>query len=211
MKKIYLLFPAIILMAIPSFIRAQVFTDQMKTDECKKVKAACIYAWNGYKQYAQGYDAFKPLSHQGYNWYDTSLCMTPVDAFDTFILMGLRKEAHEAKNLIFSRMNLDVDQEIQLFEVSIRVMGGLLSAYEMDGDQRFLQLAHDLGNRLLPAFSSPTGMPYRFVNLKTGMTRDEKSNPAEIGTYLLEFGKLTQYTGDSIYYKTAKKAAFEVY
>ncbi|MDP4282779.1 MAG: glycoside hydrolase family 47 protein, partial [Bacteroidota bacterium] len=46
---------------------------------------------------------------------------------------------------------------------------------------------------------------------KTGMTRDEKSNPAEIGTYLLEFGKLTQYTGDSIYYKTAKKAAFEVY
>jgi len=49
------------------------------------------------------------------------------------------------------------------------------------------------------------------VNLQTGATRDSLSNPAEIGTYLLEFGKLTQYTGDSAYYKTAKKASFEVF
>ena len=30
-------------------------------------------------------------------------------------------------------------------------------------------------NRLLPAFASPTGMPYMFVNLKTGAVRGEGS------------------------------------
>jgi mannosidase alpha-like ER degradation enhancer 2 len=90
-------------------------------------------------------------------------------------------------------------------------MGGLLSACELSGDKRLLTLATDLGTRLLPAFNSPTGMPYRYVNLKSGKTRDPLSNPAEIGTYLIEFGKLTQLTGDSTYYKAAKKAAMEVY
>jgi uncharacterized protein YyaL (SSP411 family) len=60
---------------------------------------------------------------------------------------------------------------VQLFEVSIRFLGGLISSYELDGDARFLDLAKDLGKRLLPAFNSPTGMPYRYVNLKTGKTR----------------------------------------
>jgi hypothetical protein len=113
--------------------------------------------------------------------------------------------------MIFEGLNFKKDMEVQLFEVSIRFLGGLISSYELDGDPRFLNLAEDLGKRLLPAFKSPTGMPYRYINLKNGKTRDPLSNPAEIGTYLLEFGKLTQYTGDSIYYKTAKKASFEVF
>jgi len=54
-------------------------------------------------------------------------------------------------------------------------------------------------------------MPYRYVNLRTGAIRDSLNNPAEIGTCLLEFYKLTQLTGDSIYLKTAKKAVFEIY
>lgn len=189
----------------------QSYTASEKSMQCDKIKAACRHAWNGYKTYASGYDALKPVSKKGQNWYGVSFVMTPLDAYDTFILMGMKKEAKEAKQLIFTRLNFNTNTEVQLFEVNIRLLGGLLSAYELSRDAQFLNLAKDLGTRLLPAFNSPTGMPFRFVNLTTGITRDPLSNPAEIGTYLLEFGKLTQYTGDSTYYKVAKKAAFGIF
>ncbi len=189
----------------------QSFSEKEKNAEVKKIRNACHFAWDGYMKYAAGYDMLKPLSMKGSNWYSVSFQMTPLDAFDTFILMGMKKEAKEAKNLVLSNLKFDVDQEVQLFEINIRLLGGLLSAYELDGDDQFLQLAKDLGKRLLPAFNSGTGMPYRYVNLKTGKTRDPLSNPAEIGTYLLEFGKLTEYTHDSVYYNTAKKATLEVF
>jgi hypothetical protein len=191
--------------------RAQKFTPEMKADECARVREAMQHAWTGYKTYASGYDALKPISKQGHNWYGTSFCMTPVDAFDTFILMGLTDDAAEAKAMIFSKLSFDRDESVQLFEVSIRLLGGLLSSYDLDGDKRFLDLATDLGRRLLPAFRSKTGMPWRYVNLKTGEVRDSLSNPAEIGTYILEFGRLTQLTGDSVFYKTAKRAMMQVF
>jgi len=74
-----------------------------------------------------------------------------------------------------------------------------------------LNLAEDLGNRLLPAFDSPTGMPYMYVNLKTGKTRGAVSNPAEIGTLLIEFGALSKLTGKPVFYDKAKRALVELY
>ncbi|HNW73906.1 MAG TPA: glycoside hydrolase family 47 protein [Bacteroidales bacterium] len=212
MKQTRLFLATACIVAFTSFSYSQTsFPDREKRLECRKIRSACHTAWKAYLAYARGYDELKPLSRQGHNWYGTSLLMTPVDAFDTFILMGMKKEAAEAETLVTSGLRFDLDREVQLFEVSIRLLGGLLSSYEWSGNQRFLDLATDLGKRLLPAFSSPTGMPYRYVNLVTGATRDPLSNPAEIGTYLLEFGKLTALTGDPVYYRTARKAAMEVY
>lgn len=189
----------------------QQLSDRTKQAQCEKIVVATQFAWKGYTQYAKGFDALRPISKQGENWYQTSLLMTPIDAFDTFTLMGLKSEADEAKGLILSNLNFDLNMEVQLFEINIRLLGGLLSAYELDGDKRFLALAEDLCKRLLPAFNTKTGMPYRYVNLQTGAVRDSLNNPAEIGTCLLEFCKLTELTGDSTYYKVAKKAVFAVY
>ena len=172
----------------------------------ESVRQDCRHAWQGYKQYAWGADALKPLSKGKHDWYQHSLLMTPVDAYDTLALLGLREEAAEAKALIFERLRFDYDMDVQNFEVSIRLLGGLLSAYEIDGDKRFLQLAKDLGDRLAKAFDSPTGMPYRYVNLVTGKTREAVSNPAEIGTYIIEYGILSRHTGDPKYYRMARKA-----
>ncbi len=177
----------------------------------EKVKQEFLHAWSGYKTYAWGHDALKPLSGSWRDWYDASLVMTPVDAFDTMLLMGLDQEAAEAKELIIKDLGFDHDFEVQVFEVTIRLLGGLLSAYQMDGDQRFLTLAEDLGKRLLPAFSSATGMPYRFVNLRSGAVRDPVNNPAEIGTLILEFGVLSKLTGNPAYYDASKSAIMELF
>jgi mannosidase alpha-like ER degradation enhancer 2 len=174
--------------------------------EAAAVREAFVHAWRGYEQYAWGHDQLLPLSKGARDWYPASLVMTPLDAFDTMLLMGLDSEATRAKALILDSLSFDRDFPVQVFEVTIRLLGALNTAYQMDGDRRFLALATDLGNRLLPAFGSKTGMPYRYVNLRTGAVTGPVSNPAEIGTLMLEFGTLSRLTGDPRYYDAAKRA-----
>ena len=137
--------------------------------------------------------------------------MTPVDALDTLVLMRLDAEAARARSLIVSDLSFDRDIYVKNFEITIRLLGGLLSSYQLTGDKRLLSLAEDLGNRLLPVFNSPTGLPYVYVNLHTGQTRDAVTNPAETGTLLLEFGTLSKLTGRPVFYEKAKRALVETF
>jgi mannosidase alpha-like ER degradation enhancer 2 len=177
----------------------------------EQVRAGFVHAWQGYRRYAWGHDDLDPLSRKPRDWYGVPLLMTPVDAYDTMLLMGLDDEAAATKQLILERLSFDQDVSVQVFEVTIRLLGGLLSAYQMDGDPRFLRLATELGDRLLPALRSATGMPFRYVNLRTGATRDPVSNPAEIGTLMLEFGTLARLTGRAVYYDRAKRGMEELF
>lgn len=180
-------------------------------DMATKIRQEFLHAWNGYKQYAWGHDELKPLSKGYRDWHGSSLYMTPVDALDTMILMGLTDEAAHTREEIAQHLSFDHDIEVKNFEITIRLLGGLLSGYQLSGDRRLLDLADDLGRHLLPAFESPTGMPYMYVNLKTGKVRGAESNPAEIGTLLIEFGALSKLTGKPVYYDKAKRALVELY
>jgi len=179
--------------------------------EAARVRQEFLHAWNGYVRYAWGHDELMPLSKQPRDWYGQSLLMTPVDALDTLILMGLKDQADKDRRLIDTRLDFDKDIYVKNFEITIRLLGGLLSGYELSHDRRLLQLAQDLGNRLLPAFKSPTGMPYQYVNLRTGAVRGAESNPAETGTLVLEFGTLSRLTGDPRYLGAAKRALDETF
>ena len=176
-----------------------------------EVKTEFLHAWNGYKKYAWGHDDLKPLSKTYHDWYAQPLLMTPVDALDTMILMGFKDEAATTHKYIIDNLSFDKDISVQNFEITIRLLGGLLTNYQLTGDKRFLNLAEDLGTRLLPVFESPTGMPYRYVNLKTKAVRDPVSNPAETGTLLIEFGTLSKLTSKPIFYDKAKRALVETF
>ncbi len=182
-----------------------------KKEMATKIKNEFLHAWDGYKKYAWGHDELKPISETYKDWYGTSLLMTPVDAFDTMVLMGLKKDANETEKLILDSLSFNKDISVKFFEINIRLVGGLLSSYELTNDKGFLRLAEDLANRLLPVFSTKTGMPYRFVNLKTGEVSGKVSNPAEIGSCLIEFGTLSRLTGKPIYFEKAKKALVALY
>src|SRR6266481_5703317 len=176
-----------------------------------RVRTEFLHAWNNYERYAWGHDALRPLSKTAHDWYGQSLLMTPVDALDTLLLMHLDAEAEKARSLIVSDLSFDRDIYVKNFEITIRLLGGLLSSYQLTGDKRLLSLAEDLGNRLLPVFNSPTGLPYVYVNLRTGQTRDAITNPAETGTLLLEFGTLSRLTGRPVFYEKAKRALVETF
>jgi mannosidase alpha-like ER degradation enhancer 2 len=180
-------------------------------NEAAQIRQEFLHSWKAYKRYAWGHDELKPLSKGHRDWHAVSLYMTPVDALDTMILMGLTREADQTRELVVQHLSFDQNIEVKNFEITIRLLGGLLSSYQLTHDQRLLNLADGLGTRLLPAFNSPTGMPYMYVNLKTGKTRGAESNPAEIGTLLIEFGTLSKLTGKPVYYDKAKRALVELY
>ena len=120
--------------------------------DADKVKAEFLHGWHAYEKDAWGHDALRPLSHQPHDWYGQSLLMTPVDGLDTLLLMGLTDEAAKDRELIATKLDFDKDIFVKNFEITIRLLGGLLSGYQLTGDERLLALADDLGSRLLPAF-----------------------------------------------------------
>ena len=175
------------------------------------VKGEFLHAWQGYRAHAWGHDELRPVSGASRDWYGAPFYMTAVDALDTMILMGLSAEADSAREFIAGHLSFDRDVYVKNFEFTIRFLGGLLSSYQLTGDRRLLDLAADLGRRLMPAFGSPTGLPYVMVNLRTGAVRGTVTNPAEAGTLLLEFGTLARLTGDARFYDAAKKSLVEVF
>jgi mannosidase alpha-like ER degradation enhancer 2 len=190
---------------------AKASQDERARQVAARVRTEFLHAWNNYERYAWGHDALRPLSKTAHDWYGQSLLMTPVDALDTLVVMHLDAEATKARSLIVSDLSFDRDIYVKNFEITIRLLGGLLSGYQLTGDKRLFNLAEDLGNRLLPAFNSPTGLPYVYVNLRTGETRGVVTNPAEAGTLLLEFGTLSKLTGRAIFYDKAKRALVETF
>src|SRR6267142_5766035 len=159
------LLTAVVSVATPGCDRSR--EDEHAHQLAARVRTEFLHAWNNYERYAWGHDALRPLSETAHDWYGQSLLMTPLDALDTLILMHLDSEAERARSLIVNDLSFDRDIYVKHFEITIRLLGGLLSSYQLTGDKRLLSLAEDLGNRLLPAFNSPTGLPYVYVNLRT--------------------------------------------
>ncbi len=201
----------IFLLIISALLQANLQARVNQEQFAVQVRSEFLHAWNGYKKYAWGHDDLKPLSKTYHDWYAEPLLMTPVDALDTMILMGFKDEANDTREYIVKNLSFNKDLYVQNFEVTIRLLGGLLSSYQLTGDKRLLHLAEDLGNRLLPVFDSPTGLPYRYVNLKTGKVRGNVTNPAEAGTLLIEFGTLARITHRPVFYDKAKRALAEIY
>jgi len=131
---------------------------------------------------------------------------TILDAMDTLLLMGERSEFDAAKDWVLANLRFEEQENVSVFETTIRILGGLLSAWDLDGrrEPRFLDKARDLADRLLVAFDSPTGIPYSTV----GFRSRRKYNPpwagggssiAEVATLQLEFEALTAATGEVKY------------
>src|SRR6187431_1323356 len=82
-----------------------------------EVKQEFLHAWNGYKKYAWGHDDLKPLSKSYHDWYAEPLLMTPVDALDTMIIMGLKDEADKTREHIARNLSFDKNIDVQNFEI----------------------------------------------------------------------------------------------
>ena len=173
------------------------------------VRSEFQWAWRNYVAKAWGKDEINPVSGTSSSFFveGHDLGLSLVEALDTLWIMGLDAEFQAGVDWVKTSLDFDVDGDAQVFETNIRLVGGLLSAHLACGDPVLLAKAKDLADRLAKAFeASPHGLPWRYVNLKTGAVRDPETNLAEIGTYLSEFGTLSRLTGDRRYFDMAKRA-----
>ena len=173
------------------------------------VRQEFLSAWSAYRRLAWGRDELRPLSGTGSDFFigGVPLGLTIIEALDTLYLMELDDELAAGIDWISGSLNFDRNASVHVFESIIRLVGGLLSGYHATGAPVLLDKARDVADRLLPAFTkSPTGMPYRYVNLRTGAVRGNQVPLAEIGSNITEFGYLSQLTGDRRYVDAGKRA-----
>lgn len=180
-----------------------VANDPIDNERREKVKEAMIHAWNSYVKYAWGQDELQPQSMNGVNSFG-GLGATLVDSLDTLYIMGLKDQFQKAREWVANSLDFNKNYEASVFETTIRVVGGLLSAYDLSGDSMFLEKARDIADRLLPAWNTPTGIPYNRINLAHGNPHNfgwagGDSILADSGTEQVEFIALSQRTGDVKY------------
>ncbi|XP_052182071.1 mannosyl-oligosaccharide 1,2-alpha-mannosidase MNS1-like [Diospyros lotus] len=183
--------------------RKNVIDDPVSIQRREKVKDAMIHAWSSYEKYAWGHDELQPQSKNGVDSFG-GLGATLVDSLDTLYIMGLDEQFQRAKEWVANSLNFNKNYDASVFETTIRVVGGLLSAYDLSGDKVFLEKAKDIADRLLPAWDTPSGIPYNVINLAHGNAHNPgwtggDSILADSGTEQLEFIALSQRTGDPKY------------
>lgn len=100
------------------------------------VVKAFEHAWQGYRQYAWGHDNLKPLSRIGTDWF--GLGLTLIDSLTTMVIMNLNDDFVEAREWVKNDFRSDIDVNVNMFEVMIRVVGGFLSTYHLTNDPLFL-------------------------------------------------------------------------
>ncbi|XP_026675888.1 ER degradation-enhancing alpha-mannosidase-like protein 3 [Diaphorina citri] len=192
------------------------------------------HAYRAYMDNAYPADELMPLSCTG-RWRsqhtsrgdidDTlgNFSLTLIDTLDTLAILGDIEEFEHATKLISENVNFDSDIVVSVFETNIRVLGGLLSGhvlaeyFKLNTDLmqwytgQLLELAKDIGFRLLPAFNTTTGIPHGRINLRHGL----KSKGLEwsvdtctacAGTMILEMAALSRLSGLPIFEAKAHRA-----
>lgn len=131
---------------------------------------------------------------------------------DTLWIMGLKDRFNDGRIWIQENLTLDgVRTEMSVFETIIRFVGGLLTCYAFTKDEMFLRKSVEIAEKMLPAFDTPTGLPYSLIKPDTGSSKNyiwasqSSSILAEVGTLYLEFSFLTSATGDPKYLDKVEK------
>ncbi|KAK4257745.1 hypothetical protein QN277_007295 [Acacia crassicarpa] len=188
--------------------------DPVSFQRREKVKDAMLHAWTSYEKYAWGTDELQPQTRNGVDSFG-GLGATIVDSLDTLYIMGLEDEFQRAREWIANSLDFNKNIEVSVFETTIRVLGGLLSAYDLSGDIIFLEKARELADKLLPAWDSPTGIPFNRINLAYGNPHNPSwtggnSILADSGSEQLEFIALSQRTKDPKYQQKVEKVIREI-
>jgi endoplasmic reticulum Man9GlcNAc2 1,2-alpha-mannosidase len=189
------------------------------------VKEAFKISWSGYEKYAWGMDEYHTVSKGGRNMVEGGMGWIIVDSLDTAILMNLTDEVSRAREWISTSLSYNADHDVNTFETTIRMLGGLLSAYYLSttyphlapildddtlqpGEDLYIEKATDLADKLLGAYDTPSGIPLASINLNTSKgipSGDGLSSTAEAATLQLEMKHLSKITGEPVYWERSEQ------
>ncbi|OBA23402.1 hypothetical protein METBIDRAFT_37870 [Metschnikowia bicuspidata var. bicuspidata NRRL YB-4993] len=176
----------------------------------QEVREVFLESWRSYEENAWGKDVFHPISGKGENMGKKPLGWFIVDSLDTLWIMDCKPEFAKAKDWVKTELNYKFDYGVNVFETTIRMLGGLLSAFHFSDDDIFLERAAELAKALKGGFDSASGIPFSSVNLLTGKgiknhVDGGASSTAEVSTLQMEFRYLAKLTGEELYWTDAEK------
>ncbi|KAF0768762.1 ER degradation-enhancing alpha-mannosidase-like protein 3 [Aphis craccivora] len=200
----------------------------------EKAKEMFYHAYTNYMEHAYPADELMPLSCKG-RWRTKennrgdmddvlgNYSLTLIDTMDTLVVLGDLPEFDRAVSKVVTSVTFDRDVVVSVFEINIRVLGGLLSghifAQHFKENSNHLQwyngellaMAKDLGYRLMPAFNTTTGIPYSRVNLRYGIKKDQlhyfqETCTACAGSMILELAALSRLSGIPIFEEKAHRS-----
>lgn len=170
------------------------------------IKESFDKAWSTYKQHAWLSDEVAPISGKQKDTFG-GWGATLIDSLDTLWIMGMKEEFDTAVDNVDRLISFESTRakEINVFETTIRFLGGLLSAYDMSGDPKLLSKARDAGDMLYKAFDTPNHLPLTRWNIHAAAAGEKQSASerallAEIGSLTMEFTRLSLITKDPKYF-----------
>ncbi|KAK4453045.1 endoplasmic reticulum mannosyl-oligosaccharide 1,2-alpha-mannosidase [Podospora aff. communis PSN243] len=187
-----------------NFPRPAYTLDVKQHAQREAVKTAFKRCWDAYMEHAFPHDELMPVSLDGKDTFG-GWSATMVDALDTLYIMGFTEEFAAALPAVGALDWSDTTlTSVNVFETTIRYLGGLLSAYDLSGEKVILMKAVELGEMLYTAFDTPNHFPpfwFDFSDAKAGRQKAGKSDPSASPCSLsLEFTRLSQLTGEPKYY-----------
>ncbi|GAB7360292.1 hypothetical protein MBLNU230_g8050t1 [Neophaeotheca triangularis] len=183
---------------------------KVRQDRAKKVKQTLERCWSAYRERAWLADELTPISGSKKTTFG-GWAATLVDSLDTLWIMDMKTEFWEGVNatlaIDFSDSSMDL---INIFETTIRYLGGFLAAYDLSGDQRLLDKSVELAEMIYHAFDTPNRMPitrWRVHDAAEGLmqTAPNQILSAEIGSLELELTRLSQITNDPRWHDAGKR------
>ncbi|KAF2252536.1 glycoside hydrolase family 47 protein [Trematosphaeria pertusa] len=187
-----------------------VISKNIRETRQEEVKKQFMKCWRNYRKKAWMHDELKPISGGSEDPFG-GWAATMIDALDTLYIMGFKEEFTSAiKDVEKINFGYTPLEKVNMFETNIRHLGGLLAAYELSGDERLLKKAKEVGEMLYHAFDTPNHMPitrWDFHNAGEGekQSADETVLLAELGSFTMEFTRLSQLTGDPKWYDAANR------
>lgn len=181
------------------------------------VKASFQHSWGGYKKYGWLKDEVTPVTGNYKNPFG-GWAATLVDSLDTLWIMGLETDFRmAAKAVDYIDFTTTQTKDINVFETTIRYLGGFLAAYELS-DRKYPNLlakAKEVGELLMGAFDTPNRMPISRWDWRKYVKGEDQMAPrtvlvSEIGSLNMEFSKLSELTGDMTWHDAAQRISDQV-
>ena len=184
-------------------------SDALSRTRREYVRSCFKRTWSAYRKYAWGKDELRPISNTSHDWL--KLAATMIDSLDNLWIFGMKREFAEAQAFV-SRMTFNHATGISMFETVIRIVGGLLSAFELSKERVFLAKAKECADLMMYAFEhNHRGLPCSTVSLdgrklcSMPMWAGHAVVLAEFGTIQLEFKYLAHHTGERKYWDAAER------
>ncbi|KAJ9455052.1 Mannosyl-oligosaccharide alpha-1 [Diplonema papillatum] len=179
----------------------------LSAHRAEAVKRTVRSVWGAYRKYAWGADEYNTVRHTPIYWdAHAKQAVTLVDALDTLHFCGLSAEYAEAVGWLKAEFDYRPTIHVNVFETTIRVIGGLLAAHALTGDRDLLEFATRVADALAPVYNQS--------NLENGTFPRSTYNPAsqqpggsvllaDLGSVQLEYRYLSRATGNRAYAQRA--------